>query len=224
MEAERLNITEEVKALMLELTELRSRADMSARSDLEIVKDRVQQLNDKLAILMHLLKHGQSHLVESEVKAFVEEGDRELESLEEESSTEIEDQEPELESEDQDELDLDDLKEQEKAMGLSSSGSIHDREEDNEDHSIAKKLELQPIEDLKKAIGLNERFHYANELFQGDGQEYARAIEEFNHLGSFDDAQRLIEAKYADNYHWDSHEEARDSFLILLRRRYLNPA
>jgi hypothetical protein len=225
LEADRLNIIEEAKALLLELTELRSKMDLEKEGDVAILREKILELNDTLVLLQHLLKHGDSALVRSEVQAYVEESERELEDIEEETEEMTSDDAPQVDvpSEEVEEVDVKDLEEQEKAMGLQGN-SIHDREEDSEDNSIAKKLELQPIEDLKKAIGLNERFYYANELFQGDGQEYARAIEEFNHLGSIDDAQRLIEAKYNERYHWDKHEDARDSLLILLRRRYLNEA
>lgn len=86
--------------------------------------------------------------------------------------------------------------------------------------SLASKLQNQPIQNLKTAIGLNERFLFANELFQGDGAEYQRAIEEFNHLASMDDAVRLIEHKYQPNYKWDFDNHTVQNFIHYLQRRY----
>lgn len=110
------------------------------------------------------------------------------------------------------------LEEEEKEMGLSPRTPISERIFD--DLSLANKLEHQSISDLKQAIGLNERFFFANELFRGDGTEYSRAIEELNHLGSMEDAKRLIQTKYEERFKWDYESEAVSSFLSLLNRRY----
>ncbi len=237
MEAERSNIIEKCKARLIELSEIRSRINFEELNDIELLRNHLKDLDDQLVILKHLIEHKQSTLVESEVKAYVEESERELENLAEEKEEEADfsddnDEDPvdPIDSSDEeeavedisspDEIDEEDLKDQELALGISGS-SIHESHENENDKSLAKKLELQPIEDLRKAIGLNERFYYANELFQGDGKEYTRAIEEFNHLSSLEDAQRLIEAKYFEKYHWDQHPEAEESLKLLLQRRYL---
>lgn len=86
--------------------------------------------------------------------------------------------------------------------------------------SLANKLQNQPIKNLKTAIGLNERFLFANELFNGDGVEYQRAIEEFNHLSNMDDALRLIEYKYQNAYKWDFDSQTVITFLSYLQRRF----
>lgn len=198
--------------------------------DLEQLLAKLNDLQEQIAVLKFLSSKKQASIVESEIKAYVEESAREIESIkdpEDISAAEPEDKETEVkppadEVEEPVSIDDESLKEQEKAMGLISKEDIHERQSEGEDHSLAKKLESQPISDLKKVIGLNERFYFANELFQGDGQEYARAIEEFNHLSSMDDANRLIEAKYSEKYHWHQHIEARDSFCALLKRRYMS--
>ncbi len=90
-----------------------------------------------------------------------------------------------------------------------------------EETSLADRLARSPIKDLRQAFGLNERFFYANELFNGDGEEFVRALNEFNHLESFNDAQRLIDAKYRALYKWDDSEETTQEFLEIIERRYL---
>lgn len=86
---------------------------------------------------------------------------------------------------------------------------------------IVDQLANQPISDLRKAFGLNERFYYTNELFGGDGQEFVRALNEFNHLASFEDAQRLIDAKYVLVNNWDLEGEVVVEFLSIVKRRYI---
>lgn len=90
----------------------------------------------------------------------------------------------------------------------------------SQSESLANKLQNQPIKNLKTAIGLNERFLFANELFSGDGSEYNRAIEEFNHLESLDAALRLIEHKYQPTYNWDFDNRTVQNFLLYLKRRF----
>ena len=90
----------------------------------------------------------------------------------------------------------------------------------SQSESLANKLQNQPIKNLKTAIGLNERFLFANELFSGDGIEYNRAIEEFNHLESLDAALRLIEHKYQPTYNWDFDDRTVQNFLLYLKRRF----
>jgi hypothetical protein len=91
----------------------------------------------------------------------------------------------------------------------------------NQDISVSERLMLQPIADLRRAFGINERFFYTNELFDGDGEEFSRAINEFNHLSVYEDAIKLIASKYQELYHWSDEDENVQSFLALIRRRYL---
>ena len=85
---------------------------------------------------------------------------------------------------------------------------------------VAEMLANNAISDLRNAFGLNERFYYTNELFGGDGQEFVRAINEFNHLSSFDDAMRLIQAKYIPQFGWTADNEVAEEFVTIIKRRY----
>lgn len=156
--------------------------------------------------------------------------DEAIESLErEEESNQIEPTEEELGEEP---LMTDAGVEEEEEATISQTESIEEREEVTEDiheindhtspkSSVSDRLSRMPIKDLKSAFGLNERFYYANELFGGNGEEFIRAINEFNHLSSFEDAQKLMEAKYIEIYNWDLEKEEVASFIDLVERRYL---
>ncbi|UTW64262.1 hypothetical protein KFE98_09025 [bacterium SCSIO 12741] len=102
---------------------------------------------------------------------------------------------------------------------ISTQPSIN--ESQPEETTLADRLARSPIKDLRQAFGLNERFYYANELFNGDGEEFVRALNEFNHLESYSDAQRLIDAKYRALYKWDDEDEVTQGFLEIIERRYL---
>jgi hypothetical protein len=45
---------------------------------------------------------------------------------------------------------------------------------------VATALQGSPIRDLKKAIGINDRFLFVNDLFRGDENMYERSIKTIN--------------------------------------------
>tara|TARA_B100000795_G_scaffold201384_1_gene155151 strand:+ start:49181 stop:49798 length:618 start_codon:yes stop_codon:yes gene_type:complete len=85
---------------------------------------------------------------------------------------------------------------------------------------VAEMLANNAIVDLRAAFGLNERFYFTNELFGGDGQEFVRAINEFNHLSSLDDAKRLLIAKFIPQFGWKEDNEIAEEFITIIKRRY----
>ena len=59
-----------------------------------------------------------------------------------------------------------------------------------EDPSLSEQLKKQPISDLLTAIGLNERYLYANELFDGDMEDFRRVI---SLLNDFENESEVVE-------------------------------
>jgi len=53
-------------------------------------------------------------------------------------------------------------------------------------------MKLQPIESLKAAIGLNDRFLFIREIFNGDKDAYDQAIAKLEKSSSTDDAKAVI--------------------------------
>ena len=85
---------------------------------------------------------------------------------------------------------------------------------------VAEMLANNAIDDLRSAFGLNERFYFTNELFGGDGQAFVGAINEFNNLSSFKDAERLIVAKFIPQFGWKEDNEIAEEFITVIKRRY----
>jgi len=76
-----------------------------------------------------------------------------------------------------------------------------------------------PIADLRAAIGINDRFLFASELFGGEMQEYEIAIQQLNSaetrtsaLAYFGSLQQL--------YNWDNEHETVKRLHDLVERRY----
>lgn len=77
-----------------------------------------------------------------------------------------------------------------------------------------------PLKDLKEAIGLNERFLFSNELFNGNMEAFNRALNELNHLQGRADAERLINEQLAEKHKWNPEDEAVERFILLVKRRF----
>jgi hypothetical protein len=88
---------------------------------------------------------------------------------------------------------------------------------------ISQKLSETPLTDLNKALGLNEKFLYINELFGGDVAKFQAAIKVLNDKKDFDTARSYVESELIETYNWMKKIKkpiAKD-FVKLVRRRYL---
>ena len=87
--------------------------------------------------------------------------------------------------------------------------------------TINSKIQRNPISDLRSAIGLNERFLYANELFNGNMEAFNLAINELNHIESLEDAFRIIDLQLKPKFNWVNDAEVTLQFIDLVERRFL---
>lgn len=90
----------------------------------------------------------------------------------------------------------------------------------SEDHSLSDQLKKQPIANLLTAIGLNERYLFANQLFSGD---MAKFIDEIKKLNSFDSEQEALDYfdnKLSNKESWKSSEDLVEAFRLLIQRRF----
>jgi hypothetical protein len=89
-----------------------------------------------------------------------------------------------------------------------------------EDKSIGKKMQQEPVTDLKKSIGINEKFSFINELFDGDLDSYNRAIDQLNTCDGIGTALAVLESTYAQQYSWSTQGNAYLNLRRLIERRY----
>ena len=111
--------------------------------------------------------------------------------------------------------------EKKSSLEMIETGSSLNDQIKHADNSVATKFAKQPIGDLRNAFGLNERFLFANELFGGDGQEFIRALNELNHLDNFEDAKKMLGARYEKQFAWKNGNETVIAFVEVVERRYL---
>lgn len=81
-------------------------------------------------------------------------------------------------------------------------------------------FEDAPIKDLKKAIGVNERFLYLNELFRGDEAMYERSIKTINAFNIYPEAEFWIRRELKLKLGWDDKYNTVKQFDQLIRRRF----
>ena len=84
--------------------------------------------------------------------------------------------------------------------------------------SVAEKLLHNKITDLKAAIGINEKFQFINELFDGNMKEYTVAIDQINNFSSFSEAETYL-ANLKEMYKWDTENAVALNFEELVQRR-----
>ena len=85
---------------------------------------------------------------------------------------------------------------------------------------LSAKLSDGPVKDLKKAIGINDRFLYINELFRGDEAMYERSIKTINSFTIWPEAEYWIRRELKTKLGWVDSTPTVKQFDQLVRRRF----
>jgi|SRR6476659_1478526 len=81
-------------------------------------------------------------------------------------------------------------------------------------------LKESPVRDLRKAIGINDRFVFINELFRGDENMYERSIKTINSFNALPEAEFWIQRELKTKIGWSDSSETVHHFDQLVRRRF----
>lgn len=76
------------------------------------------------------------------------------------------------------------------------------------------------IKDLKKGIGVNDRFLFINELFRGDEVMYERSIKTINNFSIFPEAEYWIRRELKVKLAWNDKDPVVKQFDQLIKRRF----
>jgi len=85
---------------------------------------------------------------------------------------------------------------------------------------LAEVLTEAPIRDLKKGIGINDRYVFLNELFRGDDAMYERSIKTINGFRILAEAEYWIERELKVKVGWDDSKPTTQHFYQLVKRRF----
>jgi len=86
---------------------------------------------------------------------------------------------------------------------------------------LSEKLGNHTVTDLTKAMSINDKLLYANELFGRDMSAMNTKLQALNKLGSWDEAEQQL-VQLAEEYNWTEEErvEIAQSFIKLVRRKF----
>lgn len=107
------------------------------------------------------------------------------------------------------------------ATTFAGTKTYHDKiSESREEKSLAEKLQKNPVSDLKKSIGINEKFAFINELFDGDLNCYNEAIDVLNKSEGHANAVNYLEQTLATKYNWNGESDSYLRLKDLIDRRF----
>ena len=97
--------------------------------------------------------------------------------------------------------------------------SLNDRLKENRTE-VMHALKDTPIKDLRKGIGINDRFVFINELFRGDEPMYERSIKTINSFNIYPEAEYWMNRELKIKLGWDDTREIVSHFYHLVKRRF----
>lgn len=201
--------------------------------DQESVSEEEELMNALDQALEHTEKDVEGSQISSEFISHIKEvreiiSEKESEELAEEGVAEepvvieseiIEETKVSVEEEVPSQEQLTDVLEDEILSMISMHSSIASSEVDDEDNSLAAKLAKTKIENLNSVIGINEKFLFTNELFDGNTEQFLKTISDLNNCESISDANSKL-AGISTKRNWNQEEEPFQKFQLLLHRKY----
>ena len=84
---------------------------------------------------------------------------------------------------------------------------------------ILEKLKTSPVDSLKDAIGLNERFVFAHVFFNDEMGNFEKLISLIENASTFEDAQKIINRDIPQDL-LANNLDIKDQFFLLVKRKF----
>lgn len=97
------------------------------------------------------------------------------------------------------------------------STSVNEHIADKKDNTKMVSQYGKPVSDVRKAIGLNDRFYFQRELFNGNAEAFNNTLDQINQIDSYELALQFVKS----NYNWDEDNEVAESFYKSIKRRFI---
>ncbi len=110
-------------------------------------------------------------------------------------------------------------KELHETIGTETGDSLNEKLKQSK-LELSETLQDIPIKDLKKAININDRFLYINELFRGDEVMYERSIKTINSFAIYPEAEYWIKRELKLKLGWNDKTPIVQQFDQLVKRRF----
>ena len=85
---------------------------------------------------------------------------------------------------------------------------------------LVEMLKETPVKDLRKAVGINDRFLFINDLFRGDENMYERSIKTINSFNIYAEAEYWISRELKTKLGWSNDHPSVQHFDQLVKRRF----
>lgn len=141
----------------------------------------------------------------------------EKEPIPEPESSENSEEEPQTESDDEMLGEEEDKTEANSRLGDSflKGKSVNDLITDQ--HKLEYKLSNRPVTSIQAAIGINDRFQYIRELFDGDNEKFLETVKALDSMSDIKEAVDYLR----NNFKWKKNETSL-KFVNLVKRRFQN--
>ncbi|MCY1718846.1 hypothetical protein OU798_00735 [Prolixibacteraceae bacterium Z1-6] len=100
---------------------------------------------------------------------------------------------------------------------FSKGNSVNELLGNNDSSKLEYKISNSPVSSIKAAIGINDRYQYIRELFEGDGDKYLKTVTELDNMSSIQEAVNYLQ----ENYKWKKNDTSL-KFVNLVKRRFPN--
>ncbi|WP_163323105.1 hypothetical protein [Draconibacterium mangrovi] len=95
--------------------------------------------------------------------------------------------------------------------------SVNDLLSGNGDKKLEYKISNSPVKSIQAAIGINDRYQYIRELFDGSADSFAKTVVDLDKLGNIQEAVSYLQ----ENFKWKKNETSL-KFVNLVKRRFPN--
>lgn len=102
---------------------------------------------------------------------------------------------------------------------VSQQESLNDKLKENKTE-LMHVLKESPIRDLRKAIGINERFVFISELFRDDEAMFERCLKTINSFNIYPEAEYWMNRELMLKLGWSENSETVKHFYQLVKRRF----
>ena len=100
--------------------------------------------------------------------------------------------------------------------------TLHDKMTSGKtERSMAVHHQSKSLTDLKKSIGINERFLFVKELFAENQQVYNQSIDRLNNFSNYEEARQHLFEELATKMSWDTSSKVFGDLSELVRRRFI---
>lgn len=87
--------------------------------------------------------------------------------------------------------------------------------------AVTTNIKAMPLADLNEAIGINERFAFANVFMNGDINSFYSALAKINSKANFEEAFIHFKTEVVEKFNVDKNNKLYREFIELLQRRFM---